>query len=151
MWNLKYQFVIEALSKFYQKLQILPPSMTAQFRVNFAKLAKLAKLEIWRFQWFFQKFFRSLDFKKNSKTLKISILLLEFVSVLSGVAKLASDYGCSNSFSFRDMTFFWIFFIRKIRYKKNHKTWNTISVVRLCQGTLRSCEFGRRIWLLKSL
>ena len=49
-------------------------------------------------------------FKKNmlksSKSLKISILLLESVRVLSRVANLASEYFCSNSCSFLDMTFF---------------------------------------------
>ena len=47
---------------------------------------------------------------KNSKTLKISILLLELVRVLSGVANLAFEYGCSNLCSFQNMTFFLDFF-----------------------------------------
>ena len=32
---------------------------------------------------------------KNSKTLKILIILLETVRVLSGIAKLASEFDCS--------------------------------------------------------
>ena len=62
---------------------------------------------------------------KNSKTLKISILLLEFVRVLSGVANLAFEYGCSNLCSFQNKTFFLDFFqifFKKFRYKKFHKT-----------------------------
>ena len=50
----------------------------------------------------------------------MSIMLLDFVRVLSGVANLAFDYGCSNPCSFRDMTIFLGFFpnfFRKLRYK----------------------------------
>ena len=54
---------------------------------------------------FSKKFSENLDLK-NSTTLKISILFLDFVRVISGVANLAFDYGCSNLCSFRDMTFF---------------------------------------------
>ena len=39
-WNLKYHLGSEALSRFSQELQILPPSMIAQILVIF---------EIWRF------------------------------------------------------------------------------------------------------
>ena len=76
--------------------------------------------------------------------LKISILLLDIARILSGVANLAFDYGCSNQCSFRDVTFFLRFFqnfSENLDIKNLTKFEVTISVVRLCPGTLRSCEF----------
>ena len=77
--------------------------------------------------------------------LKISILLLDIVRILSGVANLAFDYGCSNLCSFRDVTFFLLRFFQNfsenLDIKILTKFENTISVVRLCPGTLRSCDF----------
>ena len=55
----------------------------------------------------------------------ISILLLDIVRVLSRVANLAFDYGCSNPGSFRHMTFFLDFFqnfSENLDIKKFHKT-----------------------------
>ena len=82
--------------------------------------------------------------------LKISILLLDIERVLSKVANLASDYGCSSPYTLRDMTLFWIFFqnfSENIDINNSTILEITISVVVLCQdqGTLRSCEFCRRI------
>ena len=52
--------------------------------------------------------------------MKISILLLEFVRVLSGVANVASEYGCSNPCRFREMTFFGFLrnYEKKLRCRK---------------------------------
>ena len=74
---------------------------------------------------FFHDFFKknSKTGFKNSKTLMISILLLDIVRVLSGISNVAFDYGCSNARSFRDTAFFLEFF-RKLRYKKLNKTLN---------------------------
>ena len=52
--------------------------------------------------------------------LNISILLLDIVKVLSGVANLAFDFGCSNPCSFRDITFFFQIFSENLD-KKFHK------------------------------
>ena len=70
--------------------------------------------------------------------------MFDIVRVLSRVANLAFDYGCSNPCSFRDMTFFWIFsnFFRKLRYKNLNKFEITISVVRLCQGISGVASFS---------
>ena len=78
--------------------------------------------------------------------MKISVLLWESVRVLSRVPILASENACSNFCSFRDMTYLSIFskFFRKLNYQKFRKTLNTISVVRLCYGTPRSCAFRRK-------
>ena len=95
----------------------------------------------------FSKSFKNLDFKKST-TFKISMLLLDIVKILSGVANLAFDYGCSNPCSFRDMTFFWIFFqifTENLDLKNFRKLEIIISVVRLYQVTLRSCEFRSQI------
>ena len=66
----------------------------------------------------FSKIFQKHRFQKNSKTIKISTLLLDTVRILSRVANIASDYGCSNPRSFRDMTFFGLFSSEKLDLKK---------------------------------
>ena len=139
MWN--SQPCSWVLSGYSHGLRILPPNLTSQILLVF---------EIWRFLWFFQKFPKKTDFK-NSK--KFSILLLEIVRVLSGLATLASEYDCSNPCFFGDMTFFRIFrsFSKNIDIEKFTKFEVLISIVRLCQGTNRSCDFFLQMWLLKSL
>ena len=72
-WN--YHLCSEALSGYSQVLRILPPSMTAQILVVF---------EISLFFMIFSEIFKKNLNVKNSKTLKISILLLESARVLSG-------------------------------------------------------------------
>ena len=54
--------------------------------------------------------------------LNISILLLDIVKVLSGVANLAFDFGCSNPCSFRDITFIFSNFFRKLKFKNLNDT-----------------------------
>ena len=68
----------------------------------------------------FSKVFKKLKFLMFSK--KISILLLETVAVLSGVANLAFEYNCSYSCSFRDLRFVGFFqdFSKNLDIK-NHK------------------------------
>ena len=63
--------------------------------------------------------------------------------VSSGVAKLTSDFDCSNFCSFSNMTFFRMFskFCKELRYKKFHKFEVLISIVRLCYGSPRNCDF----------
>ena len=97
---LKFSHCSWVLSEYSQGLRILPPNLTSQIVVV---------IEKWRFFIIFSKNFQKFDFK-NSKTLKVSSLLLNIVNVLPGVANLVSDYGCSSPCSFRDMTFFSIFF-----------------------------------------
>ena len=90
------------LSGYSQELRILPPILTSQILIVFEMRTLILN---------------------NSRTLKISILLLDIVRVLSGVANLASDYGCSTPCIFRDMTFFLAFskFFRNFRLKNFHK------------------------------
>ena len=68
---------------------------------------------------FFYDFFKNFQawISKNSKFLKISILLLETVILLSGVANLASGCECSNPCTFRDITLFESKFFGELRYK----------------------------------
>ena len=60
--------------------------------------------------------------------------------VLSGVPNFAAIYICSNLDSYRDMTFYMIFF-KKIsknnNVKKIQKFENLNPVIRLCEDTLR--------------
>ena len=74
-------------------------------------------------------------FKKNmlksSKSLKISILLLESVRVLSRVANLASEYFCSNSCSFLDMTFFLVFFFQNFSEKLGIDNFTKLEILSL--------------------
>ena len=68
--------------------------------------------------------------------------------------KLASEFGCSNSCSFRDMTFFYDFFqnfSENLSLKIFKKLEFIIFLVRLCRGTRSSCEFFLQIGLLKIL
>ena len=60
------------------------------------------------------------------------------------VANLASNSHFSNHCSFQDMTFFMIFFqnfSENLDIKNFTKLEIRISVVNLCRGTLKSCEF----------
>ena len=65
------------------------------------------------------------------------------------VANLASEYGCSNSCSFRDMTFFKDFFFQNFSENLGMKNFAKfeiiISVMRVCQGTHMISEFCRSI------
>ena len=66
---------------------------------------------------------KNIDLKKLENFVMFSILLLETVRVLSSLATLASEFNCSNSRSFGDMTVFRIFskFFKELRYRKIHK------------------------------
>ena len=102
----------------------------------------------------FSEFFKKKIDVKTSKSLKISILLLESVRVLSWGCKSCSEYVCSKSCRSRDMTVFRILseFFRELGYKFFFiKLEITISPVRLFQGSLRVCDFCLQIWLLKTL
>ena len=73
-------------------------------------------------------------------------LTLKFgaVRLYSGVANLALNCDCSNSFDFRDMAFFMIFsfFFQNLRYKKlsEHQFLNPI--VGCCLGKIRVGKSG---------
>ena len=65
---------------------------------------------------------------------KFSILLLEIVRVLAGLATIASKYECSNPCCFGDMTFFRVFFLsfsKNLDIEKLTKFEVLISIVRL--------------------
>ena len=77
---------------------------------------------------------------KNSKTLKISILLLDIVRVLSGVLNLAFDFGCSSPCSFLYMTFFLDFFKifqKNLNVKKFRNFEDINPVIGIFERTLR--------------
>ena len=72
--------------------------------------------------------------------LKVSILLLDFVRVLSSVANFASKYDCSNPCSFRDMTFFYDFlpnFQKNLDVEIFQNFEDLNPVIRICEGTIR--------------
>ena len=50
--------------------------------------------------------------KKLEMILEPSALKWDAVKVYSGVVNLASKYECSNCFGFRDMAFFFVFFLQ---------------------------------------
>ena len=86
--------------------------------------------------------------------MKFLILYLRAVKVLSGVADLASKYGCSNLCSSPKITFFFVILFQKIFRKLEFSFFSNfeipISVVGGCQSTLRGCKSFLKIWLLKS-
>ena len=74
--------------------------------------------------------------------------IVEYSEGTLRIANLSFDFGCSNPCSFRDMTFFldfFNFFKENLDIKIFTKLEIIISVKRLCQGTLSSCEFRRQV------
>ena len=96
----------------------------------------------------FSKIFKkpSLDFQKF-KNLEDLNPVVGTCGVISGVANHASEYDCSNPRNFRDLMFFKVFknFSKNLDIKIFNKIEVPIFIVRLCQGTPRSCNFCLQI------
>ena len=93
---------------------------------------------------FFIFFSKNLRYEKIEPNLKFSTEYWVAVKVHSRVENLASKYECLNPFGFRDMAFydFFIFFSRKLRYKKNNRT----SISQLYSGLLSRYIHRLQIW-----
>ena len=129
------------LSEYSKELQILPPNMIVQILVVF---------EIRRLLWLFEKVFMNFIWLFFPK---FPTLYLVPVRVLSKVANLACKYDCSKFCSFRDVTFFVVFFkvFRKLIINFFAKSEIPNSVVGYCQSTIKDCESCLQIWLLNYL
>ena len=111
-------------------------------------LKYLVVFEIWRFLWFYPKFSKNLNFKKFQNFKDLNPVIGNCEGTLRGLQILTLSIAAQILVVFEIWRFFRIFFQNFSEYliiKNFAKLEIIISVVRLCQGTLWSCEFCLQI------